>query len=473
MNKSTTEKTKLTLKFKEIMKSVKIKLPETLEQLLKLFSQKKSEYSIENKEKTVSILNMTFDFWEISNENYEEILSKYNKDWDKLSVFDIVRKPNLDFLKFLSECREVWVKFPSTYVNNSEKIICWITKEMLLRIEREQNEVYIVDTINAQHPNWMETYKNVIFKNLDLETQLELLIKWKYVSAWWTNPSNCSGTIIKKDMSKLEMSDKQKEILVDKNDSYIYSETEREKVLDIIKNITLDVCDKNKQMIMETKLGKIISEFNWQLSWSILYSWRWANDIDVFFVNEEDYRWFLLALKKSIKDDDSFFYQKKTTIVKERTMRRCRYGYIQGEYEDKEVTHTYDDVFWGIYYKVNEWIEKKIHVILVTKIMDMEEVFERDENILNSLLKNIEEKIPEDLVIWEEKYGLMYWREDELRNYYMALNPKIIKKDRSKASKLQKIFERKRRSQQFSDIMRTVGRDDVMFASDYYSELDD
>jgi hypothetical protein len=62
MNKSTTEKTKLTLKFKEIMKSVKIKLPETLEQLLKLFSQKKSEYSIENKEKTVSILNMTFDF---------------------------------------------------------------------------------------------------------------------------------------------------------------------------------------------------------------------------------------------------------------------------------------------------------------------------------------------------------------------------------------------------------------------------
>jgi len=58
------------------------------------------------------------------------------------------------------------------------------------------------------------------------------------------------------------MSDKQKEILVDKNDSYIYSETEREKVLDIIKNITLDVCDKNKQMIMETKLGKIISEFN-------------------------------------------------------------------------------------------------------------------------------------------------------------------------------------------------------------------
>jgi len=31
--------------------------------------------------------------------------------------------------------------------------------------------------------------------------------------------------------------------------------------------------------------------------------------------------------------------------------------------------------------------------------MDMEEVFERDENILNSLLKNIEEKIPEDLVI--------------------------------------------------------------------------
>jgi len=24
---------------------------------------------------------------------------------------------------------------------------------MLLRIEREQNEVYIVDTINAQHPN--------------------------------------------------------------------------------------------------------------------------------------------------------------------------------------------------------------------------------------------------------------------------------------------------------------------------------